>query len=341
MKKRYFHSLSPGLLVALTALACILSACPTGNDEPDDSIILCGTIGAITVNGKSPPGEIRIQARNQNSNLKDTTYDGSGAWSLTIPSTELEAGTSISFRVRIRIGDSWLPLEIPEATQTYNGNDISGIALGDVSINSVTLSGTIGAITVNDKSPPADSIYIIQARKQDNGDYLGETRYDGKSGAWSIPIPTTNLKSGTSIRFQVNIGIDDFWLNDILPGMTKTYNGSDISDIDLGVVSVDAVTLSGTIGKVTVNGASPSGDIYIQARKQNNGQYLGETRYEGKSGAWSITIPSTNLESGTSIRFQVNIRIGDSWQERDIPEATQTYDGKSISGIALGDVALP
>jgi hypothetical protein len=138
MKKRYFRSLSPGLLVALTALACILSACPTGNDEPDDSIVLNGTIGKVTVNGASYSGEIFIQARKPNNDWMGEIWyntNGSNDWSMAI-SADMESGTSINFWVNVRIDDKWVA-ELHKSigvTQTYNGSDISDIALGDVAL---------------------------------------------------------------------------------------------------------------------------------------------------------------------------------------------------------------
>jgi hypothetical protein len=110
----------------------------------------------------------------------------------------------------------------------------------------------------------------------------------------------------------------------------------------LGDVSINFVTLSGTIGKVTVNGGPYSGEIFIQARKPNN-DWVGEIWCDtNKSSNWSMAISADDIEAGTSIKFLVNVRTNDEWvvPPHKSTGVTQTYEGKSIPGIALGDVAL-
>ncbi|MDR1324871.1 MAG: hypothetical protein LBK00_02405 [Treponema sp.] len=345
-KKAWFfkNRTALGILGVTLVFGILATGCPTGSEpETTTNITLSGTIGTITVNGAPASGEIWIIARSQNGNwLESTQKSESGAWSIAIPSTDLESTTSISFQVRINISGSWLNHDIPDVTKPYTGQSISGIALGDVTIAAVTLSGTIGTITVNG-APPSGNIWI-QAYNQDGGNYLGETSVNSQGGAWSIAISSTNsnLASATSISFQVQINTGGSWLYHDIPDVTKPYTaGQSISGIELGDVTIAAITLSGTIGTVTVNGAPYSGNMWIDAYNQN-GSYLGgyNTSYSG-NGAWSIVIPSTNtnLASTTSISFKVLITNGYNLRQ-DISDVTKAYTGQSISGIELGDVTI-
>jgi hypothetical protein len=325
----------------------LATGCPTGSEPEPTTVTLSGTIGTVTVNGAPPSGNIWIRALNQNEDYlgsSSAVNSESGAWSIAISltNTALASTTSIRFQVRIEINGSYLDHDIPDVTKPYEGQSISDIALGDIAITNITLSGTIGTVTVNG-APYSGNIWI-GAYNQD-GNFLRSTeQINSQSGAWSMAMSLTNtaLASTTSINFQVRIEINGSSLTQDIPAATKTYTqGQSISGIELGDIAITNITLSGTIGTVTVNGAPYSGNMWINAYNQD-GQYLGgyNTNYSG-SGAWAINIPLTNLESTTSIRFQLEINTGGSYLHPDIPDVTKPYtEGQSISNIELGNVAV-
>jgi hypothetical protein len=307
------------------------------------AVTLSGTIGSVTVNGAAPSGDINVWARNQNGHVGESRQiDESGAWAITIPTTRLASTNSISFEIRIRTGGSELWWEIPEATRSYNGNNISNIALGNVNADFVTLSGTIGAVTVNNTSYSGE----IEVRARTNNpiqsdDWLGNSAWISGNSAWSIAVPLERLASTTSVRFQLKIPTGDSELEWDIPTADQFYNGSSIDNIALGNVNIAFVTLSGTIGAVTVNGASYSDEMEIQARINNSqgDDWLGGT-WINNSGAWSIAVPPERLASTTSIRFRVKVHTGGSDLEWDIPDVDETYNDGSISGINLGSVNI-
>jgi hypothetical protein len=301
------------------------------------SVVLSGTIGTVTVNGESYSDNIKIEARNQNGNYLGYTsqISESGAWSISISpaNTTLASTTSISFRVTVYVGGSYWDQDIPGATKPYTGKSISGIALGDVSFATITLSGTIGAVTVNSK--PYSGYIQIEATNQ-NGDYLGYPSLDSESGLWSMNISSTNtaLASTTSISFQVSIYADesDFSMRWDIPD-AAAYTGKSISGIELGDVNFTTVTLSGTIGTVTVDGDTPS-YFSIQAATQD-GMILGSTASSYiEDGEWSIMVMTQGLENGDEISLML---YADSVAKL---LTTHTYEGSDIPGIEWGNVAV-
>jgi hypothetical protein len=302
------------------------------------TVILSGTIGEVTVNGEPYSGSIEIEARNQNGNYLGYTYASpsseGGEWSISLSPTNyyLASTTSISFRVSANVGGSYQSQDIPDATKPYTGESISGIALGNVNFANITLSGTIGTVTVNGESY---SDYIqIEARNQ-NGNYLGSTSQVSESGTWSISIPSTNtaLALTTSISFSVGVEAGNSYLYQDIPEVTP-YTGESISGIALGNVNFASITLSGTIGAVTVDGNTPS-YFRIQAETQN-GRTLGSTsNYYIQDGEWFITAAVQNLENGDEISLKL---YTDSSTTKLL--TTKTYSGVDISSIALGNVVI-
>jgi hypothetical protein len=206
----------------------------------------------------------------------------------------------------------------------------------NVEYSSVTLSGTIGDISVNGIS--YDSWFRIEAFKND-WDWLGQIEVSGGNRDWSITIPSANLASGDSIDFRVSIYENGSSLRWDIPEARQTYNGdgNGISGIQLNDVHMSFVVLMGTIGSVTIDG-NPPDDIYIQARKQQGDAFLAETWYDGYSGSWYIITPA-NLVSGEIISLRVIARMdGSPWKES---VTTTTYTGGDIiNNITLGSISF-
>jgi hypothetical protein len=302
-------------------------------------ITLSGTIGTVTIDGVSP-AEIGIQATDQEGRYLASTWTSNGAWFIPILKTnpELAAATSIKFKAEAKIDGSNTSQYIPGMERTYSGQSISDIALGNASF--IALSGTIGALTANGVTHNEFDIQVVDQK----GDYWASTWHNNnESSEWAILISTTDprLASTESIKFKVGRDIDGSFMTYDIPDKTQTNTGQGISGIALGNVSF--ITLRGTIGTVTVDGAPISQDKWfpIQAFNQNDAS-LGETWWNSNS-AWYIPISTTNpdLVSTTSIKFKVGIYIDDdTYLEEDISEATRTYNGQGISNITLGDVAF-
>jgi hypothetical protein len=299
-------------------------------------VTLSGTIGAVTVNG-APPEEFAIEAYNQNGDYLGNAWqiDSSGAWAINIPTinTNLASTDSISFQLNLYKDGSYMTQDIPDVTRTYSGQSISNIALGDVSSTFITLSGTITA-TVNGVAP--SGVYI--SARTENGNEIGYTNIPYSAGTpWSINIPVFSVE--TPITFRVSLY--DSSNNNI--GSVSNLSPTSVHNSAVPAISLNVdysfVTLSGTIGAVTVNGA-PSDEFAIEAYNQN-GDYLGNALQIDSSGAWTINIPPTNtaLASTNSISFQLYLYKDGSYMTQDIPDVTQTYSGQSISNIALGDVS--
>jgi hypothetical protein len=126
-------------------------------------------------------------------------------------------------------------VSLGEGSKPYtSGESISDIALGDLSGSIITLSGTIGDVTVDGGALPPWYFVVITAIDDQNGVTLGSSIETFANYSWSIYSIDTALASTNSIRFQAHIYTeDDSWSLDI-PAATQNYDGISISDIELG-----------------------------------------------------------------------------------------------------------
>jgi hypothetical protein len=340
------YSSGSGQLRGISPTRVHNSAVPGINLKADYStVILSGTIGAITVDSAAPTGSIQVIAYNQDGNRLGSTYAESGAWSISIAPGNyaydyLGRATSISFRVRTLESGYDLSQEIqPDATKSYTGGSVPNIELGAVDFKPIILKGTIGAVTVNGAAHTG-SVQVFAYNQDDES--LGSYTYP-ESGAWSIIVsPTATVLERTDyISFRVTTYADNVSLSQ--DAATIPYAGKSILDIELGPVDFKPITLSGTIGKLTVNGDAYTGSINIQAYNQND-EFLGPmgpSNGIGSNGAWSISIAPTNpvLASTTSISFRVTTYTDSLSLSEKIPAVKENYTaGQSIPNIELGDV---
>jgi hypothetical protein len=183
--------------------------------------------------------------------------------------------------------------------------------------SSLTLSGTIGTVRVNGNLAP---YFSIHARTPDySGYYQGSV--DGNN--WQIPLPSDF--SGPLIIVVQAPHAEDWRQQDVA---YPTVYGSSIPNIDLGDVSITYITLSGTIGTVTINGETQS-EIYIYARDSGGNNY--GTSAETNSN-WQISLPD-DVSGTLAIVVQAAYYAG---PRKDV--TTREVSGASIPGINLGDV---
>jgi hypothetical protein len=305
------------------------------------SIALSGTITAATAGEAPDRVTIIVFLPGEDKNLVTASisrYYNGISWTVYIPAFSQE--TTVAFRALLN-GSA----EVSDLTPVkVSASSVSGINLE--ASDTITLSGSIGAVTVDNSSSHSYSVRWVEAYNQD-GVFLGRLNssdkfYDGTSDAWSINISKTNtdLKSTTSISFQVRISaLTGYNLMRDIPEAAKDYTaGQSISGIELGDVNFTPVTISGSIGNVTVDDAYPddwlSNVYYISAYNQD-GEYLSPNIVGAQDGAWSIIFDASNLQNGEEVVIIVEFASGGSLPVKNIP-----YNGASISGIALGDITV-
>jgi hypothetical protein len=189
-----------------------------------------------------------------------------------------------------------------------------------------TLSGTVGAVTVNRITP--SYVYIYADISEDGGFSGSSSSFPlDSSGAWQTYIPSNF--SGT-VTIGVNAEYEDTRARKDVYTWTS---GSSTTGINLG--NVNFFTLSGSYGTVTVNGQTPYRvDVYARPSSGYNSYYYnGES---GNNGNWQIAIPDDF--SGTLI-IGVEAAYGEEgWYSKDI--ITWTSDSGSTTGINLGNADI-
>ena len=197
-------------------------------------------------------------------------------------------------------------------------------------VDFVTLSGTLTA-TVNGEAP---SYVYISAFAEGNWNSIGSTRVDPYSAGapWSMNVPA--FSEETTVTFSVELYDSSYnYIGSKYDLSPTAAHNSAVTNISLNV-EYSIVTLSGTIGSVTVDDVSLSGFV-LAAFKSD--EYLGYTS-NIEDGAWSITF-SADVKSGdeVSIRLFIEKPDGSSYSKT---LATCTYNGSSISSISLGSVVI-
>jgi hypothetical protein len=273
------------------------------------TITLSGTIGPVTVNG-APLDSIYITAHTSDysTNIQGSISDN--AWEIG----GIPTGFTGTLTIEVRVSHNGSGYSKDVITWTSD-SPTSGISLGDVAF--ITLSGTIGTVTVNGQ------LSVPNRVSAHTSDY--STFRDGSisGGAWEIIIPADF--SGTLIIRVEESYINNRYSKDDVATWTS---GSPTSGINLGDIAF--ITLSGTIGTVTINGNTPD-NVSVYAHPSSDGP--------GFSGSingsvWELII-SADL-SGT-LTIGVSVSYNGSGGQKDI---TTWTSGEPTTGINLGNVVL-
>jgi hypothetical protein len=250
------------------------------------------------------------------------TYVTDGNWTLSIPA--FSESTELYFHIgagNLSVGN------IPGIMLNPGETTVSNIAL-----DLITLSGTV-TVTINGEDP--DSVFI-QANLEEGDIWIGHTSVEPYSSGvlWNMIVPAFSAATTVSFYVEFSGSGGSAYEHGLSP---TTVHNSAISDINLQVV-YSSVTLSGTIGAVSVDTVTLSEGIRIIAYNQD-GNSLGRASLNGGNGAWSMTMTDTTLASTDSIRFRVEIDTDGSNLYWHTP-TTYPCEGQSIPDIALGNVSI-
>jgi hypothetical protein len=235
---------------------------------------------------------------------------------------------TVYFEVNLQPSNSSGSLEKGTAvSRPVSNSPISGISLGSIAFTAITLSGhidfKINAITPQDK--------WIEAYGGANNDYLGQSRIDS-SGNWAISINA--FDSPSTVSFWVSVGND---ISYDVGSRNGVYN-IDISDIELGSVNKQVVTLSGTVsGTVsdTVEGTLQPAGCTVLAYIGGENILLGGASV-GSSQNWSMQVEAPASSKTVSFivapvigNSQVFFRLGSGF---DRPVYNSDVSGINLSG---------
>jgi hypothetical protein len=289
---------------------------------------LSGKIGTVTVAGGGTP-DVGVYAYSSDDSYEVSINDDDDTWQASIP--EDFTGT-----ITIGVSANYEGLTGRKDVEKWtSGSTATDISLGDVSFS--TLSGTIGAVTVDGDTPSNVSVYAGDLYYSRDELRRGEVSGDVRHGAWKILVP-----SDYSGSIVVRTDYKDGWY---YSREAETWSpGSSTTDIDLKGVSF--VTLSGTIGAVTVNGNIPD-DLSVYARTSTTTSYKGSVQ----NGVWRIGIPADfdgTLFIGLAIHYGGGLHIQDNiaaWTSGSSPTGirldTRNLSVKPIKGTVTTNGSSP
>jgi hypothetical protein len=281
----------------------------TINLGPISFITLSGSIGTVTVSG-SAPDYINVYARTANRD----NYWGSvrgNAWEIVIPG---DFTGTLTIGVEAGYNGDWHQKDT-NVTWTSASSPTTGISLGNVAFNFITLSGSIGAVTVSGSAPDYINVYARTARDNYWGSVNGNT--------WEI----TNIPGDFTGTLTIAVGVEynGAWGEKDL----ATWTSGDSTTINLGPISF--ITLSGSIGTVTVNGSSPEAiNVYAHVADRN---YWGSL----SGNAWEIIIPGDF--TGT-LAIGVELEYNGTWHQKDTTVTWTSGPSSPTTGINLGNVSI-
>jgi hypothetical protein len=315
-----------------------------------ESITLSGTLKAS--DGGQPVPWVRISATayNETNNYRSLGWLGLSspdvngqAWSLTIPVLD---GERVQFYVygydsASEVNQLFYKDFYPEKTASVSNQSISGIELdiGDISVGRVS-----GTVTFADMPNPAPyGIYIEAFYGGANGvGNRATVTVNGNSGTWTIPRNDNflaALDSGAqTVRFHVWVQFNQSENSISFATIEKEISRDGLTGIDLGSVSLAALTLSGTLN-VTFNGQPvPRVEIWVSGEQGGYVIGLGGGSFNSSSynATWTIHIQALN--SPTNLSFSVSGYTATSYDRLFYVSEVATVSGASsgaISNIAI------
>jgi hypothetical protein len=249
------------IVVSMLILAGMLAfiACPTVLDYDNSKTgAITGTITITDIPNPAPFFYISVKGHDYEYfkwwhsweavpiNFLNTGTVSNVSWSIPIHENRgfFPSNGTFTLIVNIESANSfgWLQINIPVTPYINSVNDNVG-SLGTVSINFITLSGTIN-VTLDGHTVPEVS---IDAYTKDDwiGDFVGNAQIISSAppASWSIPIQV--LDSSTQIVFRV-IGYSDDWKllfwKEISTPTVNAYN-QNISGITLDLGNIDKDSL--------------------------------------------------------------------------------------------------
>jgi len=301
-------------------------------------LTISGTVN-VTVNGEVPQ-EAYIQVFNDASysywnqigNANVNLIDGTWSWTIREPFDDY---TTLYFRVRAYTESGYFYKDL-DKTVTVKDQGESGVNLGSVTFNPITISGTV-YVTVNGVVPQDAYVEVCRENEWGGWDQIGNSaQVNLNYGTWSWT--TEPFDSYTTLYFRVRAYTENGSLTKDFSDKSETVKDQSVT-VNLGNVNFSAITISGTV-TIQVNGATLQ-EAYVEVYESNGSynfsNYLGRANVNLTNGTWSWTTAS--FDSNKTLYFRIGAYIGNGSFNKDTDESVTVKD-QSIGNINLGTVSL-
>jgi hypothetical protein len=306
--------------------------------------ILSGTVGTITVNGGDPSSlyiEAYTDPDGHSSYVGFGFVDSVSGWSMNLDDGILP-GTTLYFFVSINYQGAQIRHNTG-VTKNMNA-PYSGINLipGGINLDRTILSGTVGAVTLN--GTPTNLVYINP--RAGNNDLDGGGSADTKAGTWAAAIEPFAVATEVSFRAYVSPPEGGSSVRYDIPGVSITVAPGlqTIGNIHLGNIfatQVPQVTLSGTVGTITLNSVTQNSNNFdILAFDRAAGKILGRSGI--KTSAWSIQTDAP--AAPTTVTFGLPILYSQTppllYIEHLDYNKNATLASSDVGPVALGNITI-
>jgi hypothetical protein len=309
----------------------------------------------ILTDTPSPRPEVRINARSElDIDGRDDYYTVNADGSFEIPFVEEfldvlgERDQTLRFDLWVGPDMGGFPMPVPAskvaAKKDLAGGNLEVGSLGEVSIASITLSGTI-SVKINNQTVPRVMISARVDSISEGGSIMtyasGAILNNPAEGqAWTTAIQKP--AAGTTVTFSV-FGLDAngnyiFQRDNVTSRTVSTQN---VSGIALNLGDIKTVTLRGTVD-VTLNGARPYRvEISAYTDPDRYGGDLGYTTISNYAGLSFWTIQAESPKTDATLYFFVSMlttQSGEDWtgsQTTDVTRPLTANTATPLTGIAI------
>jgi uncharacterized repeat protein (TIGR02543 family) len=298
-----------------------------------NAITLSGTVD-VKVGGNTPSqAEVHMyfDENYDNHSTSARVNLNDGTWSVTME--PFETATTLYFRIETYYNNRWF-YKGTDTNVTVQDQDKPNINLGTVNFSAVTLSGTVD-VKVNGETPSQAEVRIY-----DENYHYTSAEINLNDGTWSVTMEP--FETAATLYFRIETYYNNGWFSKET-GISVTVQDQNKPNINLGTVSFNAITLSGTVD-VKVGGNPPS-NAYVQMYlDENYNIYLTSAWLNLNDGTWSVTIEP--FETAATLYFTIRTYYNNRWfskgtginvtvQDQDKPNidlGTVNFNAITLSG---------
>jgi hypothetical protein len=332
----------------------IIPVSKTGLDSVNLGTVSLGVItlsGTITIHDNGTPlGSVYIaalDAQNLNNQIGRTTLTypsvNGASWSMYIP---VQQGEEVTFQVYGYDSPNggnqvFFKTFTPDLTTSVSDTSISGI---DLYIGDISEGRMEGTVTFTDIPSPAPYRVYISARywidtywALINYGQSYEIEVSGDTGTWTIPRDEAFLAAldarDQDVTFLFYVQMTENGNSLYLGEIEKTVSETGLGSVNLGTVSLDVITLSGT-ATVTYNG-KPAPQVQISASTESQGQVASVYLNSPNNAAWVMHLKP--FATTTDISFSVRGWDSEGYTlfEANTGETVSVIDNNDVGNIAI------
>jgi hypothetical protein len=263
------------------------------------------------------------------SSLGYTSVDDSGQWTMLIE--PFSSPQEIYFTLGLSHSTAAGYTSVSKRTEV--SRTVSNFPIPDINLNSnfniVTLSGHID-FQINGQPPPDMWLQVHSEPDKSSSNFLGSCAIDPE-GNWTLAMDMDVANLPITVYFWVGVRDDDEYET----GQSLEVYSDEVSNIELGEVHKNFITLSGTVSS-TIDGSPPNACM-VAAYIADEDKVLGNAGVVGE-GEWSIKLEA--LDSPKTVSFIVAPIVGNNVIVKRLPGVTRTVHTASVSEIDLTGLAI-